>query len=166
MTVMPATAAADGEMPRVRRSGTFRLPLAPDTAFALFTADGESQWVPGWSPRILGKLPQERGLVFLTGEGDEATIWTVLEHDRRNWRHRYSRVTPSLRAGTVEVSLAAEPDGCSVHVAYDLTALPGAGEAALSPYGEEAFAAMLQDWRRLIIDWFAEQQRLLNTAGR
>ena len=152
-----AAAVADGEMPRARRSDCFRLPLSPDQAFDLFTAEGERRWVPGWSPLILGPLPQAPGLVFLTGDGDEATIWTVLEHDRARWRHRYSRVTPKLRAGTVAVDLTPDPEGCRVNVAYDLTALPGAGEAALSMYDEASFSAMLQEWRRLLMNWIAEQ---------
>lgn len=137
------------EICRVRRSGSFQLDLDAGDAFPLFTAEGERDWVPGWSPTVLGPK-QEAGLVFLTGTGKENTIWTVLESDRAQLRHRYSQVTPGVRAGTVEVSLSREAAGCCVHVAYDMTALPGASEDALDGYCEPNFDAMLREWRELI----------------
>ncbi len=134
---------------RVRRSGSFSLGAAPCDAFRLFTAEGEREWVPGWEPTLLGPA-HEPGLVFLTGAGREATIWTVLEHDPRTFKHRYSRVTPALRAGTVEVCLYREGRGCRVDLTYELTALPGAGDDALAGYSEAKFEAMLREWRDLL----------------
>lgn len=102
--------------PRALRSGSFTLDLCPRDAFWLFTADGEREWVPGWSPTLLGPAEQEPGLVFLTGEDREFTVWTVLESDPNTLRHRYSRVTPAIRAGTVEVTLVGEAGGCRVYI--------------------------------------------------
>jgi hypothetical protein len=134
---------------RARRSGSFVLDLKPNDAFLLFTAEGERAWVPGWSPSILGSGRQEAGLVFLTDEG-EYTIWTVIESDEEQLRHRYSRVTPSVRAGIVEVRVVPEGSMSRVIVSYDMTALPGAGAAALEPYSTENFHNMLDEWRSLI----------------
>lgn len=135
---------------RIVRRGDFRLDLPADQAFKLFTAAGERLWVPGWSPRILGPLPQGPGLVFVTGDGDERTIWTVLESDPVKGRVRYSRVTPASRAGTVTVQISAAGKGCQVEVAYDLTALDADGTAALEAYAPDRFAQMLDHWRALI----------------
>ena len=38
------------------------------------TAEGETLWVPGWSPTILGDLPQHPGLVFLTEANGQQVI--------------------------------------------------------------------------------------------
>ena len=84
------------------QSGRFALALPKANAFKLFTAEGERLWVPGWAPEILGPLPQATGLVFLTGEGAERTIWTVVESDPARGLVRYSRVTPGSRAGFVQ----------------------------------------------------------------
>jgi len=138
---------------RVRRSGSFLLQLSPREAFPLFTAKGEQAWVPDWSPTILGSEEQDPGLVFLTGEGQESTIWTVIESDPAELRHRYSRVTPGVRAGIVEVGLSQEGSGCRVQVHYDMTALPGAGDDALAGYGEAKFNTMLAEWKELIEAW-------------
>ena len=72
----------------------------------LFTPAGERLWAAHWDPRFPageqgdGSAP---GTVFLTGD----THWVVV--DRTPDRVRYARVTPGIRAGTVEV--AVRPDG-------------------------------------------------------
>ena len=135
---------------RERHTGRFELALPRDEAFKLFTADGERLWVPGWTPAILGPLPQAPGLVFLTGEGAERTIWTVLESDPVDGLVRYSRVTPGSRAGLVEVRVSGEGDRTRVDVTYDLTALSPEGEEALEAYSAPRFAEMLANWEKLI----------------
>lgn len=144
-----------GKPRRVRQSGAFHLPLPPQAAFHLFTAEGEKLWVPGWDPEILGETPQQAGLVFLTGEDEERTIWTVLESDPAVGRVRYSRVTPGSRAGTVEVNIAAEAAGSRIEVTYDLTALSNAGAIALEAYAGNQFTSMLTQWRTLIGQYLA-----------
>lgn len=137
---------------RTRQHGRFGLALAPDAAFELFTAEGERRWVDGWEPAILSDCGATRpGAVFLTNHGGEATIWTVIEADRAAGRLLYSRVSPGRRAGTVRVTLDPDGDGgTSVAVAYDLTALSPAGEAAVAALDAAGFAAMLDEWQRLI----------------
>jgi len=136
---------------RVRSAGGFELPLPAGDAFGLFTAEGERRWVPGWSPEILGQLPQHPGLVFLTKADGRDTIWTVIESDPASLRHRYSRVTPGHTAGTVEVRLHPAGSTCRVDVRYDMTALADDHAAALAPYVGEAFQAMLAEWQSLIV---------------
>jgi len=137
-------------MTRIQNSGSFELPMTPDAAFPLFTAEGERDWVPGWSPDILAELPQHPGLVFLTNVHGPETIWTVLESSPALLTHRYSRVTPGHTAGIVEVKLFPADNDCQVNVSYDMTALSLEGEAALDGYRGTAFATMLAEWQRLI----------------
>ena len=135
---------------RQRQTGQFDVPLPAGEAFKLFTAEGERLWVPGWSPEILGALPQAPGLVFLTGEGAERTIWTVIESDSVRGLVRYSRVTPGSRAGLVEVRVTGEGDRSRVEVTYDLTALSPEGDEALEAYSAPRFVEMLANWETLI----------------
>jgi hypothetical protein len=137
------------------QSGRFTLDLPSDEAFKLFTAEGERLWVPGWSPHILGPLPQARGLVFLTGKGAERTIWTVIESDESRGLVLYSRVTAGSRAGLVRVRVEADRDGSSVEVTYDMTALSPQREAALDAYSEAGFREMLGTWQHLIAEFLA-----------
>jgi hypothetical protein len=151
-----------GEAVRIQQRGTFHLDLPPETAFKLFTAAGERLWVPGWSPTILGPLPQAPGLVFTTGEGAEHTIWAVIDSDRESGLVRYSRVTPGSRAGIVTVTVTKTAVGAQIDVAYDLTALRPEGETALQAYAPDPFAQMMQDWHRLITNMPAEQHETLS----
>jgi hypothetical protein len=135
---------------RERRKGQIELPLPAEAAFKLFTAEGERLWVPGWSPEVLGPVPQAPGLVFLTGEGAERTIWTVIESDPSRGLLLYSRVTPGSRAGLVEVRLTGENGRTRVDVSYDLTALSAEGVSSLEAYSAPRFADMLETWHALI----------------
>ena len=145
------TGAMAGRIPRrERQQGHIELPLPANEAFKLFTAEGERLWVPGWSPEILGPVPQAPGMVFLTGDGAERTIWTVIASDPVGGMLRYSRVTPALRAGLVEVRLTGEGERSRVEVNYDLTALSSDGEESLEAYSAPRFAEMLETWHALI----------------
>lgn len=104
-------------------SHTLRVPLPVAEALHLFTPVGERAWAPGWDPVFPageagdGAAP---GTVFLTG----ASTWIVV--DRASDRVRYARVTPNVRAGTVEVRLRADGDETLADVTYLTTALDGA----------------------------------------
>jgi hypothetical protein len=135
---------------RALRRGGFTLDLPIAEAFKLFTAEGEKLWVPGWAPQMLAPPPQDVGTIFLTGEGEEWTIWTVLQSDPAAGILRYSRVTPASRAGVVEVRLYGADDRTRVEVAYDLTALSAERTQDLQPYSAVNFAQMLLQWEALI----------------
>jgi hypothetical protein len=101
-------------------SHTLRVPLPPDRALHLFTPVGERAWAPGWAPVFPageagdGAAP---GTVFLTG----ASTWVVV--DRGPDRVRYARVTPGVRAGTIEVRLRPDGSHTLADVTYVTTAL-------------------------------------------
>ena len=120
----------------MKLQGHLHVPLAPDDAIALFTAEGERAGVPGWDPHEYGDA------VFTTR--DDQTFWVTVDEEPR--RRRYARVSPGNHAGTVEVRC--EPDGehTRAHVTYDLTAL---SPDALDGF-EDGYDAMLAQWERLI----------------
>jgi hypothetical protein len=99
-------------------SHSVRVPLAPERAMHLFTPVGERLWVSHWEPQFPagehgdGSAP---GTVFLTGD----THWVVV--DRTPDRVRYARVTPGVRAGTVEVALRPDGEGAVADVTYAMT---------------------------------------------
>jgi len=155
MAAPAALAAAQGEgfeAASVARTGTLRVDAAPEHAFQLFNAPGERLWVDGWDPVILsGGDGRPRGSVFVTGEAQDETIWVVVEYDTELLHARYARITPSSRAGTVEVF--ARPDGSGateVEVTYELTALSTEGNEALADFNAEDFSQMMVEWERMI----------------
>jgi hypothetical protein len=135
-----------------------------DQAFLFFTPAGEELWVDGWKPTYVhpGDGRTEAGMVFLTGQGDELTIWTLTDFDRDAHRSRYVRSTPASRTSIVEVHCAALDDArTEVRVSYTLTALNATGERVLEDFEGERFTAMIDDWAHKI----AERRELLLAAS-
>jgi hypothetical protein len=135
---------------RIRSQHTVTIQAPIDACFDLFTPAGEERWVDGWKPVYV--LPTdgrtELDMVFVTGDGDERTVWMLTALDAAAHRLRYARVTPASRTGHVEVQCRAlDPHRTEVTVGYTLTALTEAGAARLSAYEGEAFVAMIEGWR-------------------
>jgi hypothetical protein len=104
-------------------SHTVRVPLPVDRALHLFTPVGERAWAPGWDPVFPAGEQGDgaaAGTVFLTGK----SIWVVV--DREPARVRYARVTPGVRAGTIEVRLRADGGDTLADVTYETTPLDDA----------------------------------------
>lgn len=112
-------------MDRRVMSATLTVPLPPEEAFRLFTARGERDWVPGWDPVFPVDTPDDTapGTVWLTSSPEEETTWLVTSRDFPR-SVSYARITPSVRAGTVTVALAATEAGSEVTVTYDMTPSP------------------------------------------
>lgn len=142
-----------GMTTRIRSCHTIILERPIDDCFPLFTAKGEERWVPGWRPQYVHPPSGEAepGQVFITGEGDERTWWTVVDFDPVAHHARYSRVTPASRIGLVDVRCRRVSELVTeVEVRYEMTALNAAGVAALQAYAGAAYVAMIEDWKRLI----------------
>jgi hypothetical protein len=118
---------------------------------ALFTAEGERQWVPGWDATFPDPdRTHGVGAVFVTGGTDHTTTWVVV--DQREDGVRYTRVTPGRTAGTVSVTvLEAHPARTQLRVDYDLTALTDAGGRWLADFAEN-FVDHVAQWQRAIAD--------------
>lgn len=151
LAAAPAPAAAPVH---VVRTGRVAVPAPPAQAFDLFTPLGERRWAPGWEPRFHHPADgrPEHGTTFTTrDETGRETIWRILDWDPRGHRVRYSRVTPGLKAGTVDVALSAAHDDTTVaYVTYDLVALSPEGAADLETWTEPWYAGFLAEWERQI----------------
>jgi len=140
------------EAAQIKHTGSFHLDAPPEHVFPLFTAPGERLWAPGWDPVILGGgSGLERGSVWITGHGGEQTIWLVVDYDPAEFHARYARITPTSRAGSVEVFARSDGDGgTDVEVTYELTALNETGDGELAGFDADYFAHMMVEWERLI----------------
>lgn len=120
----------------------------------LFTPAGEELWIDEWRPTYHHPLcgRTERGMVFSTGTGDDHTLWSLVDFETGpRYYARYSRVTPALRSGYVEVECTPMSERETfVEVRYQLTALTAAGEQSLSAYEPAPFQAMIEEWGALI----------------
>ena len=133
---MPDTICCNAEL-------TVNLPR--EATLALFTAEGERAWAPGWDPAFPAPQRTEgSGAVFVTAQAEETTTWVMVDQDERGVR--YARFTPGATAGTVAVTvLVAESTWTRVRVSYDLTALSPAGARWLDTFADE-FVAYIAHW--------------------
>jgi hypothetical protein len=110
----------------------------------LFTPVGERLWASHWDPRFPagedgdGSAP---GTVFLTGD----THWLV--DDRTPDRVRYARVTPGVRAGTVEVVVRPDGERAIADVTYAMTSFAG----------DDEFDPAIHEWEPAIARGIAQQ---------
>jgi hypothetical protein len=137
---MPDTIACSAEL-------TVHRPRA--ATLALFTAEGERAWAPGWDPAFPAPERTEgQGAVFVTAHAGETTTWVTVDHDECGLR--YARVTPGVSAGTVAVTtVGVEPARTRVRVTYDLTALSTAGASWLETFAED-FDTYIAHWESAI----------------
>jgi hypothetical protein len=141
---------------QVTRTGSFDLPCAADSAFPLFTPEGERLWIKTWDPKPIfpDTIVFAPDTVFCQGEGDEDAIWTILDADNNNHRAEYVRVAPASHAGHIVVKVdPSDTDHCRVTVRYTITAF--ADLAALEGFSEPAYAAKMQSWKDQITTYLS-----------
>jgi hypothetical protein len=130
-----------------------RIAMPIDRCFRLFTPRGESLWIDDWAPRYVEPADGRttRGMVFTTGDGDDHTVWMLVDFDPARHYSRYARVTPASRAGCVEIACTAlAPAETAVDVGYTLTALTDRGRHDLEQFAPATFAHMIEGWKMLI----------------
>lgn len=139
-------------MSRPRRvcTGTLTVALPPERAFPLFTARGETRWVPGWSPEFFADVDDDTqpGTVWRRRADGRETIWIVVA-STPPVAATYARVTPGHTATTVRVELEATDAGTLVRVGYDLTSLDPSADLFVERFAAD-YDAMLRDWERLL----------------
>jgi hypothetical protein len=136
----------------VDHSATLTVARPLEGAMALFTPEGEREWIPGWAPEYFFRAEDDGpDTAFRTTEGGEETLWMVLDADLEDGSAGYARVTPGSRMGTVMIDgEAIDNTSCWITVTYELTALSEVGNAVLKAFTAKAFAAMIREWERAI----------------
>lgn len=145
-----ANAAAPEAAQRVSRVGSFELPCGADTAFPLFSPEGEREWVKGWDPTAVfpDRIEFARDTVFREGKGEEEAVWTIVDADWQTHRAEYVRLAPHSHAARIVVKI--EPLGAersNVVVSYTITVFGEHGANHLAAFSEAAYAAKMRDWQ-------------------
>ncbi|MFH8249778.1 hypothetical protein ACH3VR_05340 [Microbacterium sp. B2969] len=136
--------------PRHVCTGSLTVALPSEEAFPLFTARGETLWVPDWTPEFFADVDDDTavGTVWRTHAGDHETTWIVVASEPPH-AATYARVTPGHSATTVRVRLEPSPEGSIVRVGYDITSLDESADDELASFAAH-FDDMLAEWARLI----------------
>lgn len=150
----------------ITRTGTVEVALPPEQALELFTAKGETLWVPGWAPTYIEPPSGEpvEGGVWLTedraADGSAVpVIWRVQRFDRVALVAEYLRVVPGDRVVVVRIACAPWLEGGAVRtratVSYAVTPISPAGERWLAAFDDAAYARMMGEWTRLLAAYLA-----------
>jgi hypothetical protein len=147
----------------VSHTAEFTLQTGIDTAFPLFSPEGEKRWAPGWDfTNILGAEELAPGYVFLTDSHDHKAspaIWIVSHHDPETHCVSYYKIEPEQKVGRVEVRcIRLGPTATRVRVSYTYTGLSDSGNRFVAGFTRPAYTAFIDEWRRLLTDYLATQE--------
>jgi hypothetical protein len=156
MTISASQATAQ----QVSRTGTFDLPCSADTAFPLFSPEGEREWIKEWNPRPVfpETIAFRRDTVFHEGDAEEEAVWTILDADWQTYRAEYVRLAPASHTAHIVVKIdPLAPDRCHVSVSYTVTAFGDRATRLLDAFSESAYAEKMQRWQRLIGEFLGQR---------
>jgi hypothetical protein len=146
---------------QVSRTGTFDLACSADTAFPLFSPEGEREWIKEWNPRPVfpETIAFTRDTVFREGEGDDEAVWTILDADWQTLRAEYVRLAPVSHTAHIVVKVdPLRSDYCHVTVSYTVTAFGDHAARLLESFSESAYAEKMRRWQRLITEYLQAQK--------
>jgi len=146
---------------RISRTGTFELPCNAETAFPLFSPEGEKHWVPGWDPYPVfpDTIAFVRDTVFREGKGNEEALWTIVEADLRAHRAEYVRVAHASHTAHIIVEVEPlGPERSKVKVSYTVTTFGKHSGPLLENFSEQVYAAKMQNWQRWITGFLTDRK--------
>ena len=120
--------------------------------FALFSPQGERQWVPGWDPEFVHPSVSfwGAGQVFRTREESGEAVWVIAALEDDEHQVEYYRVEPARYVAHITVRCRETAAGRTrVTTSYSFTGLSEAGNriiAAMTPAEYEAKMARWQGW--------------------
>lgn len=140
---------------QVVREGSFELDISANRALHFFTPEGERAWVKGWDPKPLyppqANVPFKANSVFRVDEGEENSLWTIVEADSQGHIAEYIYVVEGERLSRVRVQI--EPlseQHCRVRVHYVHTATSEKGLQFVASVTQESYAQKMRDWQRMV----------------
>ncbi len=146
-------------MSRVKHSTTFTIAQPVDIMFPLFSAEGETLWVPGWKYRnIMGSTDLHEDYVFVTPSHDHAStdaVWIVKRYEPNTHFVQFYRVEPDDKVGIVTVSCAAiGKHSTEVEVTYEYIGLSPKGNAFIDHFSSEKYQTFINGWETHLNHYF------------
>ena len=146
-------------MSRVKHTERFEIGQPVERLFPLFSAEGETLWVPGWTyENVMGGTDLHEDYVFLTRAHDHSStdaVWIVKRYEPEEYLVEFYRVEPGDKLGVVSVQCFGQSDTVSkVEVSYEYIALSESGEAFVREFSAEVFDEYIREWKTLLEAYF------------
>ena len=138
---------------QVAVEGSFDLDTSADRALQFFTPEGERAWVKDWNPKPVypPAVVFRRNAVFRVDQGEERSLWTILEADVQRHTAEYVYVVEGERLSRVRVEIEPlDAKHCRVRVRYVHTATSEKGVQFMARVTEQAFAEKMRDWQGMV----------------
>ena len=146
-------------MSRVAHTETFEINQPIERLFPLFSAEGETFWVPGWEyDNVMGTTEMHEDYVFVTRAHDHSAteaVWIVKRHQPEAHRVEFYKVETGDKVGVVSVRCSEiAATATRVEVTYEYVSLSAAGDEYIRGFTAEAYRAFISEWKMLLDDYF------------
>lgn len=152
----------EGTMQSATYTKKFSMNQPADVLFPLFSAEGETLWVPDWKyENVMGSTELHEDYVFLTQTHDHAStkaIWLVKRYDPKTYFVQFYKVEPNDKVGIVTVKCTpVDATNTEVQVSYQYIGIDEKGNKFISTFTAEDYSKYIDEWKTLLIKYFASQ---------
>lgn len=149
-------------MNMIEHTSAFEIHQAIDILFPLFSAEGETLWVPGWDyENIMGSTTLCEDYIFLTGNHDHAStkaIWLVKRYEPESYFVQFYKVEPEDKVGIISVQCTGiGEERTHVQVTYAYRGLSQKGNDFISTFTSHKYEAFIGEWRDLLVAYFKSE---------
>ena len=146
-------------MSRVKHTEKFEIGQPVGRLFPLFSAEGETLWVPGWTyENVMGTEELHEDYVFLTRAHDHSSteaVWIVKRHEPEEYLVQFYKVEAGDKVGVVSVQCFEEGEVATrIEVSYEYIGLSEQGDAFVGGFTAEAYRQFIAEWKRLLENYF------------
>jgi hypothetical protein len=137
----------------------------PEVVFPLLCPVREKDWLDGWEYSMIfsGSGLIEKGCVFSTPHhGTEQTIWYVTEHDSKNFKIEFIRVTPDEEVVKINIFLVDNGNGTTIsNIIYQYTGLCESKNYWIKEKLDNEFKENMIWWEKAINHYINKGEKLL-----
>ena len=131
---------------------TQQLVGSAEKVFPLLCPVNEAKWLEGWNPFLVlsNSGVAELDCVFITPSAHHNAIWTIIEHDPKNFHVAFLKVTPEHTVGRITIKLTPTPRGCLADVTYSYTAIGDDGVKFISEFTAQHYQEFMKSWEHTL----------------
>lgn len=151
-------------MLNITHTKSFTLNEPIEMVFPLFSAEGETKWVPNWDyENIMESNELHENYVFLTTNHDHSTtkaIWIVKRYDPEQHVIQFYKVEPEQKVGIISVSCSALSNSITeISVTYEYIGISDEGRKFIHTFTSEEYEKFIDEWKQLLTAYFNTTKR-------
>jgi len=146
-------------MSTIKHTTSFELSQPVKVVFPLFSAEGETLWIPGWEyENIMGSTDLHEDYVFVTRAHSHAAsnaIWMVKRYEPDDYLIQFYKVEPEDKVGIVTVKCRKIDEGLTqAEVSYEYIGLSKKGDEFIEGFTSNIYEAFIREWKDLLVNYF------------